>query len=229
MRFDVRKAVLAAALAAPLLLWGAGERAAAAPESPIEVIRLVPAQPSQVAPSEVSVLVFFDFNQASKTLFERLALWAKNVGGHVVLDRELVMAPGPAPLARAFVVARTLGVTDAVLPALFELAARQPPRETQQAFSGAEPPIKPAIADIFRSVGINEIEFNAAWDSKLSDAGLRRARAMAERFQIHAAPVIVVNGLWKLVPMAGASANNLVDALNGKMNRVIVQTSAERE
>ncbi len=175
----------------------------------VVVSRIVPAQPSQAGPDQIGVLVFFDFSPASRAFLTRLGRWASGAGHHIVLDREPLLAGGnDAPFARAFVVARTLGVTDSILPGVFGLAADSP-----RSPSGASVPIN-AIANIFKSAGINNVEFSAAWNSSTTDSGLVRARALAARYQVSRAPAVIVNGLWRLVPAAGADASNLIAALD---------------
>lgn len=217
----IKRLVLCTALACAAGAMGFGAQAAA---GPVKVTRLVPAQPSQVAPAKVSVLIFFDFKPASRALFQRLASWAGIAGSRVVLGREPLVGSDKAPLARAFMVARTLGVTETVLPALFDLAASRP--DSAQAGQDASP-LKPAIADIFKSAGINKIEFMAAWQSGAAHAGLLHARTMAERFQAHASPLVIVNGSWKLAPSAGASADEVIAALNREVNQAQSRITAE--
>lgn len=211
---------------AALLFVGTAAQAAGG-SAAIEVRRIVPAQPSQVSPREVSVLVFFDFSRDSRTLFNHLSTWAKDVSGLVVLDREVITKHDTLALARAFIVARTLGVTGSVLPKLFNLAHRQRQKPANSSSGDESGSLKSKIAAIFKSVGINAIEFQAAWHSQASEQGLRRARAMAGRFQVEQAPIIVINGAWKLIPEPGASAQALIDALSRKMSQVLIHTSAE--
>lgn len=192
--------VLAAALAS-------GRLCAATPA--VTVSRIVPAQPSQAAPDQIGVLVFFDFSPASRALLSRLVRWASGAGHHIVLDREpLLGGNGDVPLARAFMVARTLGVTDSVLPGLFRLAGHAPRKPSDAATATT------AIAEVFAPAGINSVEFDAAWNSPATDNGLVRARALAARYQVSVAPTVIVNGLWRLVPAAGAAASSLIAALN---------------
>ncbi|MGH8271675.1 MAG: hypothetical protein ACRESG_05035 [Gammaproteobacteria bacterium] len=183
-----------------------GPLQAAAPA--VAVNRIVPAQPSQAAPDQIGVLVFFDFSAASQALLGRLAQWASGAGHRIVLDREPLIGGGnDITFARAFVVARTLGVTDSVLPGLFALAAKTPAKQTDAAATTA-------IANIFKPVGINGVEFAAAWSSPAAGNGIVRARALAARYQIAQARVVIVNGLWRLVPAADADASSLIAALN---------------
>lgn len=191
-----------------------GAVAAATPA--VTVRRIVPAQPSGATPDQIGVLVFFDFSPASADLMRRLHQWAANAGNDVVLDREPLAADAPEPLVRAFVVARTLGIVDPVLPELFALGT-EPLKPDQQ---------KQALAGVFQRWGIDALEFNAAWKSAAADAGVIRARALAERFDIGRAPAIVVNGMWRLVPGDANATAALIAALG---HRVTAVASAEAE
>lgn len=218
------------------LLWGAALVAAAAclnaqaadtaGTATVKVTRIVPAQPSQVAPAKVSVLVFFDFKPTSRTLFQALDAWAQGAGSGIVLDREPLVDSNKAPLAHAFVVARTLGVTGTVLPALFNLAAAPPKHKNRNQDDAAA--LKSAIADIFASAGINGIEFQAAWNSSVSKNGLLHARLMAGRFEAGSAPLLIVNGLWKLEPASGASTAEMIAALEHQVDEAKARITAER-
>ncbi len=198
--------------------------------APVVATRVTPAQPSQAGPNRIGVLIFFDFNPGSQALFKQLAVWARGLGRPVVLDREpTVTGSGPVPLARAFVVARTLGVTDAVLPKLFQLAPTLPKMNRPGADRQAElNKVHAAIAKVFAAAGINRIEFSAAWNSAAADAGVIRARAMTGRFQVAQTPIVVVDGLWKLIPGSGASAGDIVAMLERKVTAAAARIAANR-
>jgi hypothetical protein len=225
MRCYVKSLLCGAAIVAGVAVLNA--QAAGTPAAAtVKVRRMIPAQPSQVAPDRVSVLVFFDFKPASKALFHALDAWAQGAGSEIVLDREPLVDSDKSPLAHAFVVARTLGVTETVLPALFKLAASPP--EPQNKNQDDEVALKSAIADIFDSAGINEIEFQTAWNSGASKSGLLHARLMSGRFEAKGAPLLIVNGLWKLEPGSGASADETIAALDRQVNKIKVRITAER-
>lgn len=188
--------------------------AAPPPATTVDVQRIVPTQPSGATPDRIGVLVFFDFSPASRELLARLHQWAADAGSNVVLDREPLADAGAAPLVRAFVVARTLGIVDPVLPELFAMGGEKLKDDQQQK----------ALAGVFGHWGIDALEFNAAWNSTAADAGLTRARSLAARFGVTRAPTIVVNGIWRLVPSAPDATAALVAALD---REVAAAASAE--
>lgn len=205
-----RIALCGAALVFALGWQGASAAATAPAAPPISVQRIVPAQPSGVAPDQIGVVVFFDFTPESRRLLARLHNWGANGGTRIVLDREPLVASLPDPLAHAFVVGRTLGVLDAVLPGLFKLGA--------DAHAGA--PDEAALEKVFAPWGIDTVEFDAAWNSPTAAAGVTRAQALAARYGVTGAPVIVVNGVWRIVAGPGASAGDLIAALNDRVAAV---------
>lgn len=186
--------------AAAFLVPGAAAAAGAA----VAVQRIVPAQPSEATPDRVGVLVFFDFTPASQRLAAQLRQWSADAGQRVVLEREPLATAAPAPLVRAFVVARILGIADAVLPGLFEVG-ESPLKDDQK---------QKALAGVFQRWGIDALEFDAAWNSSAADAGVTRARALAERFGVKRAPAIIVNGIWRLVPADSGDTQALLAALD---------------
>ncbi|MGH8427114.1 MAG: DsbA family protein [Gammaproteobacteria bacterium] len=189
---------------------------AAAPPPAVKTERIVPAQPSGAAPDQIGVLVFFDFSPASHALINYLEGWSGRAGQQVVLDREPLVANTPDPLVRAFIVARTLGVVEPVLPGLFKLAADTP----------AQPLTVQTLEKAFEPWGIDPIEFGAAWQSPVATDGVIRARALAARYGVSSAPVIVVNGVWRLTPTAGANPQDLIAALDA---RIAAASTSEAE
>ncbi|MGH8274491.1 MAG: hypothetical protein ACRES9_09635 [Gammaproteobacteria bacterium] len=217
-------------LSAALVAAGGVSHAAQTTKAPVAVTRLVPVQGSQTAPNRVGVLLFFNFTPASKALIGRLVTWAGGVGQTVVLDREPLVGDDPAVLARAFIVSRTLGVTASVLPALFELGANRPDMKTMSYADKQKETkkLRAAVAGIFANVGIVGIEFNAAWHSKATDNGMVRARVLSERYGMKQAPALIVNGIWKLTPEAGASSADVLAALDRKVGAAVAQITANQ-
>lgn len=221
--------VLGVAALAWLVVGGAAVAAPATTQAPVAATRLVPAQPSLAGPERIGVLVFFDFTRASETLLARLPTWLGDTGRPIVLDREPVVTGTDAtPFARAFMVARTLGVTSSVLPALVKLAQAGSANGQSQSRQQSTGKMRAAIAAAFAQVGINQIEFTAAWNAPATSAGLVRARAMSARFQVASAPVLIVNGQWKLLPSAAASVTDILTALNVKLAAAAARIAANR-
>lgn len=154
----------------------------------VRVSRVMPTQSSSVAPEQVSVRVFFDFSPTSRALLDGLKNWAVNAGSAVLVGREPVVTVHDRMLVRAFFVARILGVMRPVLPGLFSLALS----------SGGNEPDRQALARVFKPWGIAPVEFQAAWNSPRAAKAMIRAQALGERFRVKRAPVIVVNGIWRI-------------------------------
>lgn len=176
----------------------------------VTVQRIVPAQPSGAAPDQIGVVLFFDFSPASLRLIRELRSWGGETGTQIVLDREPLPSMGSDPLVRAFIVGRRLGVASEILPALFKLAAHLPPAGQ----------IQRALADVFKPWGIEPVAFDAAWKSPRTSAGVTRALALEARYQVSSAPVIVVNGVWRIAAPPGTSPQALIAALNGRVAAV---------
>jgi len=192
----------------------------AAPQSApaVDIANLVPAQPSGSRADQVGVVVFFDFSPASHRFLGRLERWAGNAGSEVVIDREPLVTPATAPLAHAFMTARTLGLSGPILEGLFSIRAdpKQP---------GAT---RRALAKLFQSWGTGPLEFNAAWGSPATRDGFVRAQSLAERFGVANAPAIVVDGLWRLTPGRPDSLAALFDALDKKVGQAALIASENR-
>lgn len=184
--------------------------AAAPPAStpPVLVSRLVPTQPSGADAEQVGVVVFFDFSRASQRMLKHLDQWAANAGSEVVIDREPLVTPVTAPFARAFMTARTLGMTKPILGGLFNIK----PDPTDPTA------VKKQFRTLFKTWGIGDVEFNAAWQAQVTDNGYIRAQTLAQRYGVTQAPAIIVDGIWRLTPTAPGAMAALMQALNSKVS-----------
>jgi len=154
----------------------------------VQVSRIMPTQPSGVAPNQVSIRIFFDFSPTSQALLKGLKNWTAGAGNAVRVDQEPLITAHDRMFVQAFFVARILGVMEPVLPSLFSLAQS----------SGDNEPDESALARIFKPWGIVPVEFQAAWGSSRTAQAMLRAQALAERFSVMRAPVILVNGIWRI-------------------------------
>lgn len=202
-------ALLCAALAAT------AQAAPAAGTPPVTVSRLVPTQPSGADADHVGVVVFFDFSPASRAMLKRLDDWAKTAGNEVVIDREPLVTPMNRPLARAFMTARTLGVTNPILDGLFTI--RPDPAD-----AGAT---RKRLQSLFKTWGISEIDFGAAWGAQITDNGLLRAQTLAERYEVSQAPAIVVDGIWRLTQNDAGATAALINELGDKVGQAALIAS----
>ena len=111
--------------------------------------------------------------------------------------------------ARAFYVAKTLGVLDSVHGPLMEAIHVE----------GKALNDKEALAEFFSEQGVSEAEFEKAFASFAVETGMRRAAFLAERAGISAVPSIIVAGKYETsVSMAG-SPEELLEVINYLVER----------
>ncbi len=191
----------------------AGNAMAAAPS--VDIGRLVPTQPSGTGAEQVGVVVFFDFSATSHALLKRIDQWAASAGSEVVIDREPFVNQLDVPLARAFMTSRTLGVTNPILNGLFNIKPNPTdPQATQK-----------QLKSLFKTWGIGEVEFDAAWNARVTDNGFTRAQSLAQRYGVTQAPAIVVDGIWRLTPAGPGAIGALMQALNDKVGKAALIAS----
>ncbi len=190
-----------------------GSAMGAAPN--VDISRLVPTQPSGTGAEQVGVIVFFDFSSTSHALLKQIDQWAANAGSEVVIDREPFVTQLNRPLARAFMTSRTLGVTNPVLDGLFNIKPNPAdPQSTQK-----------RLKSLFKTWGIGDVEFGAAWKAQVTDNGFIRAQSLAQRYGVTQAPAIVVDGIWRLTPTGPDAVGALMQALNDKVGKAALIAS----
>lgn len=205
-RHVTRLLVLIGAIIVTVPAWAAAPSASA---PPVLVSRLVPTQPSGADAEQIGVVVFFDFSHTSQRMLKRLDQWAANAGSEVVIDREPVVTPVTAPFARAFMTARTLGVTKPILSGLFTIKAN--PTDPKA--------VKKQFLTLFKTWGIGAVEFNAAWQAQVTDNGYIRAQTLAQRYGVRQAPALIVDGIWRLTLTKPGALATLMQALNNKVSK----------
>lgn len=210
--FPMIKHVLSALLYLTLAAM-LGTAQAATPS--VDVSRLVPTQPSGTSAEQVGVVVFFDFSAVSHVLLKRIDRWAASAGSEVVIDREPFVTQLDMPLARAFMTSRTLGVTNPILDGLFNIKPNpDDPQATQK-----------QLKSLFKTWGIGDVEFDAAWNAQITNNGFIRAQSLAQRYGVTQAPSIVVDGLWRLTPTGPNAMGALMQALNDKVGKAALIAS----
>ena len=96
--------------------------------------------------------------------------------------------------ARAFYVAKSLGVLDTVHGALMEAIHVDGKRLDE----------KQSLSEFFVNQGVDKADFEKAYDSFAVETGLRRAAFLAERAGINSVPSVIVAGKYETsVSMAG--------------------------
>ncbi len=162
----------------------------------IEYQRIVPAQPTDVAPGKVEVIEMFWYGCPHCYHLEpSLNKWIKQLPSNVVFERmPAVLSERWAPAAKAYYAAQVLGVLDRVHEPLFEaIHEKKRPLDTED-----------ALVKFFGEYGVSEADARKAMDSFLVDTRVRRARLMTQRYGIDGVPAMVVDGKYRTnVTLAG--------------------------
>ncbi len=144
---------------------------------------------------EQRVISFFSFNCGHCYQFEKMLHESGNVNkilpDGVEMSRYHVSSMGPLgqELNHAWAVAVMLGVEDKVTMPLFE--AVQVSQKVKKVTD---------IRQIFIDAGIDEIDYDAAWNSFLLKAWLMQQENAAAEYQVQAVPAVFVDGKFKLRP-----------------------------
>ena len=108
------------------------------------------------------------------------------------------------PLARAFYVAKALGVLDRIHEPLFSsIHIKQ-----QKTFS------KDAIRAFFVSQGISGTDFDKSYNSFQVANQIARARDLGKRFKIQGVPSFIVDGQWRTNGTMAGGLENVPEVLN---------------
>lgn len=174
---------------------------------PIQVTRIVPAQPTYTAPQKISVAVFFNFTETTQKLLATLKSWAADAGGDITFEEVPLVSSADRGLARAFYVAQTLGISGPVSSSLFDL------RKVVKSL------VMMKAAKIFHSWGIGKIGFEAAWSSKRTEKLLLKAEALAARYEVRDGmnPVVIINGAWRLNVSQSVKPAQVIKVLDSKI------------
>jgi len=108
------------------------------------------------------------------------------------------------PLARAFYVAKALGVLDRIHEPLFSSIHIK----RQKNFS------KDAIRAFFVSQGVSAADFDKTWNSFQVANQVARARDLGKRFKIQGVPSFVVDGQWRTNGTMAGGLENIPEVLN---------------
>jgi thiol:disulfide interchange protein DsbA len=152
--------------------------------------RIVPAQPTSLAPGKVEVAEIFWYGCGHcYTLDPAIESWrAKGKPQSAELVRVPAMWNDVTRMhARVFYTAELLGKLDAVHSLIF--------REIH--VNGAQLNTVDKIAAFFKQHGVSEEEFNKAFSSFTVETKLRGADFLNRRYRIDSVPTFIVNGKYK--------------------------------
>ena len=162
--------------------------------------KIVPAQPTSLAPGKVEVAEVFWYGCGHcYTLDPAIESWrAKNKPQAAELVRVPAMWNDVTRMhARVFYTAELLGKLDAVHSLIF--------REIH--VNGAQLNTVDKIAAFFKQHGVSEEEFNKAFSSFAVETKLRGADFLNRRYSVASVPTFIVNGKYKTdVTLAGGEA-----------------------
>ncbi len=198
-------AASAAATASPATQWAEG----------INYKRLVPAQPTAVAPGQIEVLEFFWYGcPHCNAIDPQVESWRKTKAPYIGFSRVPVMwSAGHRATARLFYTLKSLGKIDELSSAVFrEIHENGDPLITSNPNdeAGAER-LQTAFVG---KLGIPPDEFTKAYHSFSVDTDLQRADELGLRYRIEAVPTFIVNGKYVTDVGLAGSPERLLALIN---------------
>lgn len=140
-------------------------------------------------PKRVEVVEMFGYWCPHCNTLERyLAPWKAKQDSSVVDFKHIPVSfrPNQIEFAKAYYVAKELGVEDEVHPALFNLIHRQ-----RQWINNQE-----QLGEFFADFGVKEADFNKAYGSFNLNSKINRGKKKAREYGIQGVPSIIVNGKY---------------------------------
>jgi thiol:disulfide interchange protein DsbA len=197
---------------------GASTAAAATPltapgpwQEGVNYTRVVPAQPTSVAPGQVEVLEFFWYGcPHCYAIDPEVEAWRKSKPAYVTFSRVPVMwSEGHRSTARLYYTLESLGKLDALHADVFKEihVAGDPlvgsdPNDTATA--------ERIQAAFVRKLGVPEDSFVKAYHSFAVETDLQRADQLELRYRIEGVPTFVVNGKYVADVRSAGSPEKLI-------------------
>ncbi len=153
-------------------------------------------------PTKVEVVELFGYWCPHCNSFERyLGPWKAKAPGYVDFKHYPVVFRGnQTEFAKAYFVAKALGVEEEAHPALFNLIHRQ----RGWINTGEE------LGAFFADLGVENKAFDKAYGSFSLNGQLNTAKRKAREYQLSGVPTMVVNGKYRITAdQAGSQANML--------------------
>jgi protein dithiol oxidoreductase (disulfide-forming) len=160
----------------------------------VNYTRLVPAQPTQVAPGQVEVLEFFWYACPHCFAIDPMVdKWRKTKPAYISFSRVHVMwNEGHRALARLYYTLESMGKLDQIHTAVFkEIHVNGNPLVAE---SGNEAETERIQTAFVMKFGISESDFKKAYHSFAVETALQRADQLVQRYRIDGVPTFVVNG-----------------------------------
>jgi thiol:disulfide interchange protein DsbA len=212
----------AVAAAATTSVTAAAATATAATTSPpagpwvegVNYTRLVPAQPTSVAPGQVEVLEFFWYAcPHCYALDPLIESWRKTKPAYISFLRvPVVWAPGHRALARLFYALESMGKLDELHSAIFkEIHVNNDPLVDLGNDAAQSERIETAFVV---KHDVSESAFKTAYHSFSVESALQRAEELGLRYKISGVPTFVVNGKYVADVGTAGGEEKLIDLVN---------------
>jgi thiol:disulfide interchange protein DsbA len=186
----------------PILVWGATVNPAASTFVEGKDYKIVQPMTAPVSPlptDKVQVIEFFNYGCPACNHFEpALEKWLLTKPADVAFERvPVVFHPEWDILARAYYVAKDLGVADKMSPVIFKAIHQQ----------GEDLSTPDALAKLFAQYGVKEQDFNNALHfSPGIDAQMMRGDNLMGVYQVFQIPTLIINGKYRTdLGMAGSA------------------------
>jgi thiol:disulfide interchange protein DsbA len=180
----------------------------------VNYTRLVPAQPTSVAPGQVEALEFFWYGcPHCYALDPLLETWRKAKPAYIAFSRVPVMwSESHRSTARLYYTLESLGKLDQLHSEVFkEIHVNADP------LTGGDPNdaagAEHVQAAFLRKFGIPEDEFTKADHSFAVETDLQRAEQLGLRYRIESVPTFVINGKYMTDVRAAGSPERLIALL----------------
>ena len=134
---------------------------------------------------------------------------------------DFVQTPAPLnpawkPHAHAFYVAESLGKSEEINPALFDIIHMEKKRVASQE----------QLAEFFTRFGVSEEEFNKLYNSFSVRVSVRKAEALAKAYRLTGVPAIIVNGKYLVENRLAKSNERMMEIVNFLVDKERIQTAA---
>ena len=194
----------------PVFAWAATANNAASSNGFVQgkdyqIIQAATAPASPLPAGKIQVIEFFNYGCPACNHFEpALEKWLANgKPKDVAFERvPVVFHPEWDILARAYYVAKDLGVEGKITPVIFDAIHQQ----------GLDLSTQAALAKFFEKNGVKEQDFNSAFQfSPGIDAQMMRGENLMGVYQVFEIPTLVINGKYKTnLGMAGGDGQRMV-------------------
>ncbi|OMH39600.1 hypothetical protein BGP75_03055 [Motiliproteus sp. MSK22-1] len=157
-------------------------------------------------PSKVEVVEMFGYWCPHCNNFERyLEPWKKKLGDQAYFKHiPVVFRPNQTEFAKAYYIAKALGVEDKTHSGLFSLIHRQ-----RQWINNKE-----QLGEFFANYGVDEASFNKVYNSFSINSQLSSGNKKASAYQITGVPSLVVNGKYLVSAESAGSQRNMLKVVD---------------